>query len=304
MLEKTQSKIALVGASGMLARKVRKKASAAGYAVSLYDLPNFDMTDRAQALQEMSRLQPDVIINCAAFTNVDGAETKQDLALAVNGTSVGYLAEAALAVDAILIHVSTDYVFDGQKTTPYLEGDASNPQSVYGRSKLRGEQALLASGLKKYFIVRTSWLYGPGGNNFVETILRLAAERDELRIIHDQVGSPTFTGDLADAIFYLLEAVASPQPPAPSLYGTYHFANDGSCSWYEFACEIVTLAKQQVLPIKPQRLVPIRTEEYPLPAPRPAYSVFSKEKYLVATGADIPGWKDSLVNYMKSRNNL
>ncbi|MBE0575128.1 MAG: dTDP-4-dehydrorhamnose reductase [Desulfuromonadales bacterium] len=303
-MEKAQPKIALLGASGMLARKVREKALATGYIVTLYDLPDFDMTDRAKVLQELTRLQPDVIINCAAFTNVDGAETQQDLAMVVNGTAVGYLTEAALAVDAILVHVSTDYVFDGQKKSPYVEGDAPNPKSAYGRTKLAGEQAIIQSGLDKYFIVRTSWLYGPGGNNFVETILRLAAEREELRIIHDQVGSPTFTGDLADAIFSLLESVTSPQPPGPSLYGTYHFANEGSCSWYEFACEIVTLAKKQALPIKSQRLLPIRTEEYPLPAPRPAYSVFSKEKYLVATGAEIPGWKDSLVNYLKSRNNL
>ncbi len=303
-MEKTQPKIALLGASGMLARKVREKASAAGYAISLFDLPDFDMTDQAQVLQEMTRLQPDVIINCAAFTNVDGAETEQDLAMVVNGTSVGYLAEAALTVDAILIHISTDYVFDGQKKTPYVEGDETNPQSVYGRTKLAGEQAIIQSGLDKYFIIRTSWLYGPCGNNFVETILRLAAEREELRIIADQVGTPTYTGDLADAIFRLIEAVASPQSPGPSPFGIYHFANEGQCSWYEFAEEIISLAKTQGLPIKSQRILPIRTDEYPLPARRPAYSVFSKEKYLVATGAEIPGWKDSLTDYLSNRNNL
>lgn len=302
---KAQPKIALLGASGMLARKVRKKAITAGYTVSLYDLPDFDMTDRAQVLQEMTRLQPDVIINCAAFTNVDGAETEQDLAMAVNGTAPGYLAEAALEADAILVHFSTDYVFDGQKKAPYVEVDAPNPQSAYGRTKLAGEQAIIQSGLDRYFIIRTSWLYGPGGNNFVETILRLAAEREELRIINDQVGSPTFTGDLADAIFSLLGLTNHELRIADHVpYGIYHFANEGSCSWYEFACEIVTLAKKQALPIRSQRLLPIRTEEYPLPAPRPAYSVLSKEKYLLATGADIPGWKDSLVNYLKSRNNL
>ena len=303
-MKKTQLEIALVGASGMLARKVQEKARAVGYTVSLFDLPDFNMTDRTQVLQEMTRLQPDVIINCAAFTNVDGAEKEQSLAMVVNGTAVGYLAEAALTVNAILVHVSTDYVFDGQKTTPYVEADAPNPQSAYGRTKLAGEQAIIQSGLDKYFIIRTSWLYGPGGNNFVETILRLAEEREQLRIVADQIGSPTYTGDLADAIFRLLNLSASPQPPDPSLYGTYHFANEGSCSWYEFACEIVTLAKLQGLPIKTQTLLPIRTEEYPLPAPRPAYSVFSKDKYLVATGAEIPGWKDSLANYLKSRNNL
>jgi dTDP-4-dehydrorhamnose reductase len=253
-------------------------------------------------LQEMTRLQPDVIINCAAFTNVDGAETDQDLAMVVNGTAVGYLAEAALAVDAILVHVSTDYVFDGKKKTPYVEGDAPNPQSAYGRTKQVGEQAIQQSGLDKYFIVRTSWLYGPGGNNFVETILRLAAEREELRIIHDQVGSPTFTGDLADAIFSLLGLtnhelrIADHDP-----YGIYHFANDGSCSWYEFAEEIVTLARKNGERLKVDKILPIKTEEYPLPAKRPAYSVFSKDKYRAATGAVVPDWQSSLDQYLQER---
>ncbi len=303
-MEKTQPKIALLGASGMLARKVREKASAAGYTVALYDLPQFDMTDQAQVLQEMVRLKPDVIINCAAFTNVDGCETEQELANRVNGVAVGYLAEAAKAVDATLVHISTDYVFDGEKKTPYIEEDKTNPKSVYGHSKLLGEQAILSSGLKEFFIVRTSWLYGPGGNNFVETILRLAGEREELKIVADQVGSPTYTGDLANAVFNLLGISTSPQSPATSPYGTYHFANEGICSWYEFACEIVSLAKAQGLPIKSQRILPIRTEEYPLPACRPAYSVFSKEKYQLATGAEIPAWQDSLTYYLCNRNNL
>ena len=190
----------------MLAKMVQERAPQ-NYHLHLYDLPEFDMTDRGQVLQEIRRVQPDVIINCAAFTDVDGCETEIELANRVNGTAVGYLAEAAKKADATLVHISTDYLFDGRQEEPYSEEDRVNPQSAYGRSKLLGEQAIMDSGLKKYFIVRTSWLYGPGGKNFVETILRLAGERQELKIVADQVGSPTYTADLADAKFELIEAL-------------------------------------------------------------------------------------------------
>ena len=295
------------------------------YQITAVDLPEFDMTDKAQVISFVDDMHPEVIINCAAYTNVDGCETEQELANRVNGVAVGYLAEAAKRVDATLVHISTDYVFDGEKKTPYIEEDKTNPQSVYGHSKLLGEQAILSSGLKKYFIVRTSWLYGPGGNNFVETILRLAKEREELGIVADQVGSPTYTGDLADAVFALLgkccdqetvmketlqvgrdeEIVTVQSSPvtvtssrASSLYGTYHFSNDGQCSWYEFAKEIITLARADDAPLKIEKINPINTEDYPLPAKRPKYSVFGKEKYCLATGRSIPAWQDSLAKYM------
>ena len=293
-------KIALIGANGMLAGMIRERAPQ-DCNFHLFDLPDFDLNARHQVVDMMSSLSPDVIINCAAFTNVDGAETEHDLAMSVNGTAVGFLVEAAQAVDATLIHISTDYVFDGQATTPYVENDVPNPQSVYGKTKLAGEQAIINSDLEKYFIVRTSWLYGPGGNNFVETILRLAAEREELRIISDQVGSPTYTADLADAIFSLLSASTSPQPPAPSPYGIYHFANESSCSWYEFACAIVEEAQKCALSLKVQKIHPIATEDYPLPAKRPANSVFDKLKYKSAAGVAIPGWRDSLNAYFLRR---
>jgi dTDP-4-dehydrorhamnose reductase len=208
-------KFALVGSNGMLALKVCEQASAAGYEVVGFDLPNFDITNRVQVLSEMERVQPAIIVNCAAYTNVDGCESQETLATLVNGAGAGNLAHVARALGATLVHISTDYVFDGNKAGPYVEEDTTGPQSAYGRSKLAGEQAILASGLERYFIIRTSWLYGPGGKNFVETILRLATERDELRIVADQVGSPTFTGDLAAAIFSLLASNASDQPPCP-----------------------------------------------------------------------------------------
>ena len=288
-------RLALIGANGMLARKVRELAPA-GFAISNYDLPEFDLTDRAQVLAEMERLQPAVIVNCAAFTNVDGCETQEELATRVNGAGPGYLAAAAKAVGAILVHISTDYVFSGDKGTPYLESDPTAPISAYGRSKLAGEEAIAASGLERYFILRTSWLYGPGGKNFVETMLRLAAERDELRVVADQVGSPTYTGDLAQAIYRLL-VVAD----RPDVFGVYHLADLEECSWHGFAETIVTLAKEAGEPLRATRVTPIRTDEFPLPAPRPAYSVFSKEKYLTATGATLPHWQESLKKYLKER---
>ena len=250
----------------------------------------------------MKALCPDVIINCAAYTNVDGAETNEDLATRVNGLGPGYLAESAKAVGAVLVHISTDYVFDGRKQNPYVESDQVGPVSAYGRSKLAGEQAILVSGLERYFIVRTSWLYGPAGKNFVETIIRLAREREDLRVVSDQFGSPTYTGDLADAIFNLVTLDASPQPPVPGLYGIYHYSNSGQCSWYEFAKEIVEQMRSRGVSLRIRNLQPIRTEEYPLPALRPGYSIFSKDKYMRATGADVPGWEESLSKYLEERH--
>jgi len=297
-----KKRLALVGANGMLARKVRELAPA-DYEICGYDLPAFDIADRLQVFDELARFRPDIVVNCAAYTNVDGAESEEELATRINGAGPGYLAEAAKAGGAVLVHISTDYVFDGRKGSPYLESDPAGPLSAYGRSKLAGEQAILASGLERYFIVRTSWLYGPNGKNFVETIIRLSLEREELRIVADQIGSPTYTGDLAEAIFRLLaltdhgSRIADHDP-----FGIYHFANEGQCSWYEFAYAIVSAAQQHGLSIKTRTVVPIRTDDYPLPAQRPAYSVFSRDKYRAETGAVVPDWQTSLKRYFKERS--
>ena len=294
-------KMALVGSKGMLASAVRDCAGA-GWDVYELDLPEFDTTDAGLVDAVLGRIKPDVIVNCAAYTNVDGCETEEALATRVNGDGPGNLARTAKALDATLVHISTDYVFSGLKTSPYTEEDMTDPQSGYGRSKLAGETAILESGLEKFFIIRTSWLYGPGGNNFVETILRLAKQREELSIVADQVGSPTFTPDLANAIFGLLDLTRHSSPVTRHcLYGIYHFSNNGQCSWYEFAQEIVTQAQQSGESVKVQRVLPIRTEDYPLPATRPAYSVFSKEKYTRVTGAQVPDWRSSLSIYFKLR---
>jgi dTDP-4-dehydrorhamnose reductase len=336
-------RIALVGAKGMLASMVLDTASA-DFEITPFDLPEFDLTDASLVQKVIGELKPEVIINCAAFTAVDACETQQELANKVNGEGPGILAAAALKVGATLVHISTDYVFDGRKASPYGEEDRPNPSSAYGRSKLLGEEAIVRSGLKEYFILRTSWLYGPGGKNFVETVARLASERQELRIVADQFGTPTYTGDLAGAIFNLLALVPpdpalSPRHPSPVTrhltsvtrhpspvtrhpspvtrhpspvcppspvtdvppYGLYHFSNEGECSWHDFAVAIVEELKGRGENVIARAVVPIRTEEYPLPAPRPAYSVFSKEKYRRVTGAAVPHWKESLIRYFDRR---
>jgi dTDP-4-dehydrorhamnose reductase len=301
MNEQESKVLALIGANGMLAKMVRETAPEE-FRIIHFDLPDFDITDRQQVLETIAETRPHVIVNCAAFTDVDGCESREELAFRVNGEGPGNLAQAARDVGALLLHISTDYVFDGLGDRPYTEDDHVAPQSAYGRSKLAGEKAVLESGLSEYLIVRTSWLYGPGGKNFVETIARLAAEREELRIVADQVGSPTYTGDLAQAIFHLIDAVHGNRPsPDWGWFGTYHFSNEGICSWYEFAREIIGGLKESGQPVKTRRILPIRTEEYPLPATRPAYSVLSKEKYRRVTGKDVPHWRDGLERYMKRR---
>ncbi len=287
------SPLAIIGANGMLAQKVCACAPES-FDIHRYDLPDFDMTNREQVIAEMRRLGPSVIINCAAFTNVDGCEEQEALATRVNGEGVANLIAAAKDVGAVLVHISTDYVYSGRAHTPYSEDDPLEPLSAYGRSKLVGERAILQSGYDAYFILRTSWLYGPGGKNFVETMLRLAAEREEMRVVVDQIGTPTYTGDLATAIFALLHT------PVPQ-YGVYNFSNLGECSWHQFAEEIVHLARQENRMLKVQRVLPIRTEEYPLPAVRPSYSVLSKEKFVKVSGMDVPNWKESLKTYMQER---
>jgi len=302
--------LALIGANGMLARKVAELAKAA-YQVHGFDLPEFDLADESNVRTTLNDFRPDVIINCAAYNAVDDCESNADHAFLVNGRGPGLLAEEARKLGATLVHFSTDYVFDGNNQTPYLETDRPVPLSVYGRSKFAGEESIIESGHNRYFIIRTSWLYGPGGGNFVETIVRLAKEREELRVIDDQIGSPTYTGDLAQAALNLLDleiAVDREELPLPgtdcsapvnhsSPYGIYHFSNDGVCSWHGFAEAIVAAARNAGEPIVMQTTTPIAAAEYPMPASRPAYSVLNTDKYHKATGAAIPGWQDSLEYY-------
>ena len=296
VIGKVKQHLALIGANGMLASAINKLAPEV-YEIIPLDLPDFDITDHYLILNSLRKVRPDVIVNCAAYTNVDGCESEEELAKQTNGEGPGYVAYAAKEIGATLVHISTDFVFDGEKTKPYIEDDPVNPQSAYGRTKAFGEQAVLGSGLNKYFIVRTSWLFGPGGKNFVDTIIRLAKDREELRIVSDQAGTPTYIEDLARAIFSLL-ALNNPQSSSMPPYGTYHFSNEGMCTWYNFAKEIINQLKKQEVPLRVKKVVPIRTEEYPLPAKRPAYSVLSKEKIKAVTGQKIPSWKAALEKYL------
>lgn len=282
-------RIALVGANGMLAQAVRRRIPAEAV-TAFFDLPDFDITNRDQVLSMLTDFSPDLILNCAAMTDVDGCESHENLAMRINGEGPGYLAEAARACGAILVHISTDYVFDGNKTEPWSEDDPTGPLSAYGRSKLAGELAIRDSGLQNWLIVRTSWLFGPGGRNFVETMLRLMKERPGLRVVEDQVGSPTYTHDLAGAVVRLVRCGAR---------GVFHFANSGQCSWYGFACAIAEEARSCGTTLKVENIEPITSADYPLPAQRPAWSVLSTRKYQQQTGACPPDWRAALRHYLK-----
>jgi dTDP-4-dehydrorhamnose reductase len=300
-MERARRKLVLIGSNGMLASAIRRLVSEERYELSPFDLPEFDLSDPELVRRVLAGVGPDIILNCAAYTDVDGCEAREEFATKVNGFGPGHLARTARELGATLVHLSTDYVFDGTKGSPYVEDDPPNPQSAYGRSKLLGERQILESGLDRFYIVRTSWLYGPNGKNFVETIARLAREREELRIVADQTGSPTHTADLAQALYTLLDFEDGSTSRRPA-YGLYHFSNEGACTWFDFACAIVERLRRAGQPVRVQRVLPIGTEEYPLPAKRPAYSVLSKDKYREATGTTVPGWEESLGRYFEDRN--
>jgi dTDP-4-dehydrorhamnose reductase len=290
--------VALIGADGMLAMMIRSKVPET-VELLLYDLPDFDITSYKKVSVALSESQPDIIINCAAYTQVDACETNQDIAFSVNGSGPGFLADVAKNLGALLIHISTDFVFSGEKEEPYLEDDEISPLSVYGASKAQGEKSITDSGLQTFYIIRTSWLYGSYGSNFVETIARLASERDDLGIVSDQIGSPTFTGDLANLVWIFVKKHLTARNVVP--YGIYHYSNEGSCSWYEFAQEIISHLKRMTVPLQLEKLRAISTEEYPLPAKRPAYSVLSKKKTSEVIDIAVPFWRDSLAQYMELR---
>ena len=227
-----------------------------------------------------SNPQINYCINCAAYTAVDKAETEAEKAFEINATGAKNLAQVCNDHDAILIHVSTDFVFDGEKNEPYTETDAANPISVYGASKLQGEVEIQQA-LKEYFIIRTSWLYSEYGNNFMKTMLRLAETRDGISVVSDQIGTPTYAGDLAEIIIQIINTKTEK-------YGIYHYSNEGVASWFEFAKEIFKLTKNKI------KVNPIPSIEYLTPAKRPKYSVLDKKKIIDVFKIDIPFWRDSL----------
>lgn len=246
------------------------------------DVEELDITDLKAVISFIERHDIDTIINCAAYTAVDRAEEDREKATKVNRDAVANLAKAATKLGCLLIHISTDYVFDGNHDVPYTEKDPVNPQTVYGQTKLEGEQAIKSSGCM-YLIIRTAWLYSGFGNNFVKTMLRLADERKEINVVNDQWGTPTYAGDLADAIIRILE-----RNELPELEGIYHYTNEGVCNWYDFAKEIIELSGKHCI------VRPISTEQYPTKAKRPAYSVLDKTKIKKVFDLEIPDWKDAL----------
>jgi dTDP-4-dehydrorhamnose reductase len=232
----------------------------------------------------LNKIKPDLIVNAAAYTAVDQAETEVDLAYAINAKAPEIMAKYAKGYGATFLHYSTDYVFDGIASVPYVETDFTNPLGVYGLTKCEGEEALMLSGCDGY-VFRTSWLYSVHGHNFLKTILRLGAERETLNMVYDQVGTPTLADDLVKAIFTLIAALDNKQK-VPT--GIYHFSNEGVTSWYDFAQAIVELAGLKC------KIMPILTKEYPTASARPAYSLLNKGKVKAALGIEIPHWRASL----------
>lgn len=282
--------ILLTGKNGQVGWELQRTLAPLGRVVAL-DAHELDLTN-SSAIRDMVRsVKPDIIVNSAAYTAVDKAESESELAQVVNGTAPGVLAEEAARLGAWMVHYSTDYVFDGTKQGAYVETDEPNPQSVYGRTKLVGEQAVRMTG-GKHLILRTSWVYGSRGHNFMLTMLRLAKERDELRIVDDQVGSPTWCRSLAEVTAQALAQIYAPNcgRDEASFAGTYHITSSSSVSWFGFAQAIFEEANVEA----PPSVTPIPTSAYPTPAYRPANSVLNNDKIRQTFGLEAGDWRDNL----------
>ena len=284
-----QSKNVLItGANGQLGNEMRRLGAVSPNNYIYTDVAELDITNAAAVSQFVRDNKVDVIVNCAAYTNVDKAESDEVTAELINATAVKNLAKAMKEVDGTLFHVSTDYVFGNEGNTPRTEDMPLNPLGVYGRTKLRGEQAVAEVGCKAV-IIRTAWLYSEFGNNFLKTMIRLTAEREQLNVVFDQVGTPTYAGDLALAIFSIIEG---------DIYagneGVYHFSNEGVCSWYDFATEIAVAAGNTACKVQP-----CHSSEFPSPVKRPSFSVLDKTKIKTTFGIEIPHWRDSMLYCIK-----
>lgn len=283
--------ILVTGANGQLGNEMRNLAIKSGNNYIFSDITEpeglstlvLDITDKESVVDAVRKYEIGCIVNCAAYTNVDKAEDQEELAFKLNASAVGNLAQAASVTGALLVHVSTDYVFGGDACLPYRETDRTNPTGAYGRTKLAGEKAVQESGCR-YIIIRTAWLYSPYGNNFVKTMLKLTSERDSLKVVFDQVGTPTYAADLAYAIFDIIE-----NGKAAGNEGIYHFSNEGVCSWFDFTKVIAELSGNTACKISP-----CHSSEFPSKVKRPSFSVLDKTKYKSAFGLDVPYWTDSL----------
>lgn len=275
--------ILITGSNGQLGSELKRRETLFNNAsVDFTDVAELDITNNTSVAEFCSGKKYHFIINCAAYTAVDKAETETELAQKINVEAVANLVSAASAMDACLIHISTDYVFDGKGYLPYNEDEKISPQSAYGKTKADGEMEALK--YTKTLVIRTSWLYSSSGNNFVKTIVKLATERDELKVIFDQIGTPTYAGDLAEAIISIVnfQNIKGIKP------GIYHYSNEGVCSWYDFAIEITELTNGKA------KILPIETKDYPSTTQRPYYSVLNKSKIKTIFEISIPHWKQSL----------
>jgi dTDP-4-dehydrorhamnose reductase len=280
--------ILLLGTTGQVGYEVKRLLQNSSHNLMAVDRQTIDLANPATIEAAVVARQPDVIINAAAYTAVDQAETEVALSQTINGVAPGYLAAAAAKVGARLIHLSTDYVFDGNQSSPYSESYEPSPLGIYGQSKLVGERAIAAKG-DRYVILRTAWVYGSFGHgNFVKTMLRLGVERSRVRVVYDQIGSPTWSQDIATVILQFVER----REKCPC--GIYHFTNSGVASWYDFAIAIFEEAETLGYPLQIKNVVPITTPEYPTPALRPAYSVLATEKITDCLGQRPPHWRQSL----------
>jgi dTDP-4-dehydrorhamnose reductase len=278
-------RLLVTGAAGMLGHDVVAAAERLGHEVVAWDLPECDLTDAAATLDAVRHLGPRAVVNCAAYTDVDAAESDEATAERVNADAAGNLARACAAAAARLVHVSTDYVFDGSKTEPWIESDPVAPLGAYGRTKLHGEEQVAAA-LDDHAIVRSAWMFGPHGPNFVATMLRLGSERDEVSVVTDQVGSPTYSGHLAPALVDIAERQDK---------GILHGAGAGSCSWYELTLEAFDVAGVEC------RVLPTTSSQFVRPAPRPAYSVLGSERKHPIV---LPPWQDGVRAHLAAVNEV
>lgn len=294
-------RILLIGKNGQIGWELQRELAGLGE-ITATGKEELNLCDPDQIRQTVNEIRPDLIINAAAYTAVDKAEEEPDRAMALNGIAPGILAEEAKKIGSALIHYSTDYVFDGQKATgAYLEEDATNPLSVYGRTKLAGEQAIVRQGIP-HLILRTSWVYGSRGKNFMLTILKLAKEREELRIVNDQLGAPTWCGAIAEATRRMIVSLADPSDKSIAqnmnkVSGIYQLSCGGETSWYGFANAIMEVSKE----FQQAKIIPIPTSEYPTPARRPARVVLSNAKIARVLGIEMPLWDEAL-NQCLDRN--
>ena len=287
-------KILLTGKNGQIGWELNRSLLPLGEVIAL-DRTQADLSQPESLRSLVEQIKPDIIVNAAAYTAVDKAESEEELATVINGVAVGVLAEEATKIGSLLVHYSTDYIFDGAKKTPYIEEDKPNPVNAYGRSKLAGEQAIAMAGAD-YLILRTSWVYAARGKNFLKTMLRLAQEREELRVVADQYGTPTWARNIADVTSHVVACAQRERQARGFTSATYHLSASGNTTWHGFSSAIIELARTLAPAgsIKTERVVPIATQDYPQPAQRPLNSQLDSGALAARFGVILPEWQHAM----------